>query len=163
MGKVRAFPDLRAILCASKDPTGELWRNPMNPVVQSAPRKRKTASKTSSQGLSGPHYKLGGKLAQQSGDGEKPNWNAHLHQLTFRGTLVKWFRQPAEAQETILAAFEELAWPGFIDDPLPKKPDQDPKQRLRKTVGNLNRRTTPNTILFYMNGRGNGACWKAVE
>jgi hypothetical protein len=81
-------------------------------------------------------------------------------ELRVGGKIVKKFRQPAESQETILLAFEELGWSQEIDDPLPKAPNLDPKQRLRQTIANLNRHQLQPLIHFFGNGTGQKIGWE---
>src|SRR5205085_2870619 len=45
---------------------------------------------------------------------ERPRWDAGRRELTWRGLLVKHFREPAPSQELLLAAFEEEDWPRRI-------------------------------------------------
>jgi hypothetical protein len=89
-----------------------------------------------------------------------PHWNKDSHQLLWRRRLVKQFCQPADAQETILAAFEELGWPFRMDDPLPPKSQQDPKQRLHDTIKRLNRYHLREAIRFHGDGTGTGIYWE---
>jgi hypothetical protein len=74
--------------------------------------------------------------------------------------LVKRFRQPAADQEAVLAAFQEEGWPPFIDDPLSPRPGQDAKQRLRKTIENMNRRHKVKIIRFGGGGTGQTVGWR---
>jgi hypothetical protein len=73
--------------------------------------------------------------------------------------VIKRFRQPAAAQECILAAFEEQGWPPRIDDPLPRRSDRNAKQHLRDTVRNLNRHQRGRRIVFEADGTGQGVLW----
>src|SRR5437762_9182913 len=68
---------------------------------------------------------------------QTPRWDGLRRQLWVDSALVKHFRQPASSQERILAAFQEDGWPPRIDDPLPLKPEIDPKQHLRDTIKNI--------------------------
>src|SRR5437870_2774956 len=61
-----------------------------------------------------------------------PRWDSTCRELLFGGHVVKRFRQPALSQETILAAFEEEAWPPRMDDPLPPQHQLEPKRRLHE-------------------------------
>jgi hypothetical protein len=93
-------------------------------------------------------------------DRDGPVWNAERREFCFNGELVKRFRQPAPAQEMILAAFEEEGWPAHIDDPLPPQDESVPSERLRITIRNLNRRQVHALIRFESDGRGEGVCWR---
>jgi hypothetical protein len=88
-----------------------------------------------------------------------PYWDAKLHQLYWRGCLVKEFRLPAPNQEAILAAFEEERWPARIDDPLPGIVDLDPKVRLHDAIKGLNRCQSQRLLRFRGDGTGKGIVW----
>ena len=92
-----------------------------------------------------------------------PHWNPALRVLTWQGRVVKQYRQPAPNQEVILAAFQEDGWPPRIDDPLPLKPEIDPKQHLRDTIKNINRNQSRRLILFQGDGTGCGVCWSYLR
>jgi hypothetical protein len=63
----------------------------------------------------------------------------HVERLfTWGRHCVKRFRQPAPNQELVLSAGEELAWPVWFDDPLPRTAGINPKVRLHDTIKNLN-------------------------
>jgi len=84
-----------------------------------------------------------------------------MRRVLWAGTkVVKKFRQPAESQETILLAFEELYWDHEMDDPLSPSPDIDAKQRLRQTIANLNRHQINPLIHFFGNGTGEKVGWE---
>jgi hypothetical protein len=89
----------------------------------------------------------------------KPRWDAERHELWYAERLVKRFKWPASNQETILAAFEEEAWPARIDDPLPPQPEQDPKRRLHDTIKCLNRNHATKLLRFRGDGTGEGVIW----
>jgi hypothetical protein len=89
----------------------------------------------------------------------KPCWDGARRELSLGGQLVKHFRQPAVAQETILAVFEEDGWPPRIDDPLPHRPEQEPTHRLQNTIKSLNRHQLHHLIQFRGDGTGRGVRW----
>lgn len=91
-----------------------------------------------------------------------PRWDSDRQQLRLGNEIVKEFKVPAPNQEQILAAFEEEGWPVHIDDPLPPRPEQDPKQRLHTTVNALNRNQRNRRIRFHGDGRGEGVRWGLV-
>jgi hypothetical protein len=80
--------------------------------------------------------------------------------LSVGNRVIKRFRQPADNQEVILLAFEELGWVSEIDDPLPRVPEIEPKERLRQTIANLNRNQKSPIIHFYGNGTGQKIGWE---
>jgi hypothetical protein len=88
-----------------------------------------------------------------------PHWDGDRRQLQFAGLLVKWFRKPAQCQETLLAAFQEDGWPPRIDDPLPRVADIDPKSRLHEAVRRLNMAQVIPLLDFYRDGTGEGVMW----
>ncbi|MBC7856090.1 MAG: hypothetical protein IAF94_21885 [Pirellulaceae bacterium] len=88
-----------------------------------------------------------------------PKWDRARKELRFGDCIVKQFRWSAVNQEAILMAFEEEGWPPRIDDPLPGKQDQDPKQRLHDTVKCLNRNHKKRLIRFTGDGTGEGVLW----
>ena len=92
-----------------------------------------------------------------------PTWDSTRRELRINGTTVKRFMQAAPNQETILAAFDEEAWPHRIDDPLSPQPDQDPKRRLNDTIKWLNRKHIAHLIHFRGDGTGEGITWELVE
>jgi hypothetical protein len=95
-------------------------------------------------------------LTRQAG----PHWEKYLRQLLWGLRLIKQYRQPAESQEAILAAFEELGWPFRMDDPLPPKSEQDGRQRLHDTIKRLNRYQLHEALRFHGDGTGKGIYWE---
>jgi hypothetical protein len=93
---------------------------------------------------------------------DMPFWEGVRRELRVGATLVKCFKQPAPYQEAILAAFEEEGWPLRIDDPLPPKPDRDPKRHLHDTINNLNRNQRERLIHFFGDGHAEGVCWELL-
>jgi hypothetical protein len=90
----------------------------------------------------------------------KPQWDAERRQLWYRQQLVKWYRQPADSQETILATFEEDGWPLRIDDPLPRQAGLCPRDRLHNAVKKLNQSQLTRLLLFRRDGSGEGVTWE---
>jgi hypothetical protein len=93
----------------------------------------------------------------------RPFWDQVRRELRVGGALVKRFRQPAQTQELILAAFEEEGWPPRIDDPLPPRKHQLTKRRLHSTITNLNRGQGPGFIRFAGGGDGQSVLWWPAE
>ena len=90
----------------------------------------------------------------------KPQWDGERRQLWYRQQLVKWYRQPADSQETILATFEEDGWPLRIDDPLPRQAGLCPRDRLHNAVKKLNQSQLTRLLLFRRDGSGEGVTWE---
>ena len=101
-----------------------------------------------------------GKRPSQSG---LPYWDGAAHELRFHGRLVKRYQRPSPNQEMILAAFQEEGWPPRIDDPLPPCDDQEPRQRLRDAIKNLNRNQRYGLIRFFGDGTGQGIRWCEIR
>jgi hypothetical protein len=74
--------------------------------------------------------------------------------------VLKHFRQPSANQELVLRAAEELVWPLWFDDPLPRHPGQRPKIRCHDTIKDLNRRQIPYFIHFKGDGTGTRIGWE---
>jgi len=74
--------------------------------------------------------------------------------------LLKRFRQPSHNQETILSAAEEMNWPNWFDDPLPKAKGINPKVRLHDTIKWLNQRQVKSLIHFKGDGTGTRLGWE---
>jgi hypothetical protein len=97
------------------------------------------------------------------GTGCVPHWDGARRDLRLGDRLVKQFRLPAPNQELILAAFQEEGWPPVIDDPLPRQPGQDPKERLHETIKSLNRNQVNRLLRFRGNGDGCGIAWELLR
>jgi len=77
--------------------------------------------------------------------------------------VVKRYFYPSRDAEVILAAFEELAWPPFIDDPLPREKGRNSKTRLQNFIRNFNRRINCTLLSLHGNGFGTGIGWDAAD
>jgi hypothetical protein len=89
-----------------------------------------------------------------------PKWDRNRRELTIGSTLVKRFKIPSAAEETILAAFQELRWPARIDDPLPASDEPSTKWRLQKAIEALNQNQKQPLIRFVGDGTGRGVLWE---
>ncbi len=92
-----------------------------------------------------------------------PLWDSLRRELRWQGQIVKRFRRPAFNQETLLAVFEEEHWPVRVDDPLPLRPNRDPKRCLQDTIYYLNRHQIEPCIRFFGDGTGEGVCWEKAD
>jgi hypothetical protein len=88
-----------------------------------------------------------------------PIWDQALRELRYGNKLIKRYRVPARNQTLILAAFQELSWPKFIDDPLPPDGEQNPKLRLASAIKSLNRNQQVSLVKFHGNGNGEQVYW----
>jgi hypothetical protein len=93
----------------------------------------------------------GGVLPSFDTDERILHWGAHV---------LKHFRQPAGNQTLILTALEELGWPAWTDDPLPRVSGTDSKERLHDTIKNLNRHQMPYLVHFKGDGTGTQIGWE---
>ena len=90
-----------------------------------------------------------------------PHFDSDRRELTFRGLLVKRYREPAPNQERILEEFEEQRWPPCIQNPLRARPDQVPAQQFHDTLRRLNQQEH-RLLRFRGDGTGTGILWEAV-
>jgi hypothetical protein len=90
----------------------------------------------------------------------KPCFNREQRLFTWGEHLLKRFRQPCANQEIILCTGEELHWPDWFDDPLPRRKGHNPKVRLHDTIKDLNRRQLGYLIHFKGDGTGMRVGWE---
>lgn len=88
-----------------------------------------------------------------------PTWDEDLHELWFRGKLVKRLSRRAKSQAPICRAFEACGWPIRINDPLPLDDGIEPRQRLHDAIKLLNR--GQRLIHFGGDDTGKGVVWRA--
>jgi len=93
-------------------------------------------------------------------EAEQPCWDPEHRVLRLGQAVVKAYRRRSPNQEAILNAFQEEAWPARVDDPLPPRGDQLPKERLHDTIKSLNQRHEQSLIRFFGDGTGEGVCWE---
>jgi hypothetical protein len=89
-----------------------------------------------------------------------PSYDAERRLFVWGHYLLKCFRQPSPNQETILRAAEEMDWPDWFNDPLPRAPGMSPKVRLHDTIKWLNHRQTQYLIHFKGDGSGRRLGWE---
>ncbi len=78
--------------------------------------------------------------------------------------LLKWFRQPAENQELVLCGEEELDWPTWMDDPLPRINGKNSKVRVHDTIKDLNRHQQISELVHFRgDGTGTRIGWQYPE
>jgi hypothetical protein len=84
----------------------------------------------------------------------KPHWDGETRTLFLGGVGIKKYgRQPAKNQIDLLEAFERDGWARSIADPFK---DYD---TLKQTCKDLNRSLPEGTILFHLEGTGEGVYW----
>ena len=86
----------------------------------------------------------------------KPVWDRERRELRLGEIVVKRFKWPAENQELVLNAFEDLGWPPRISNPLVAHPTICPKRRLHDTLKCLNRKQVNELVKFRGDGTGLG-------
>jgi hypothetical protein len=64
------------------------------------------------------------------------------------------------AELIVLCSAEELGWPLWFDDPLPRQGGGRAKVRCHDTIKDLNRRQTPHLIHFKGDGTGMRIGWE---
>ena len=89
-----------------------------------------------------------------------PAWDGDYRVLRLGEVVVKQFMVPSPSQEAVLAAFEEEGWPPAVDDPLPPRPEQDAKRRLRSTIQSLNANQKNPLLHFRGDGTGCRVVWE---
>jgi hypothetical protein len=89
-----------------------------------------------------------------------PKWDRNRQELRVGSAVVKQFKVPSAAEETILAAFEEVQWPPRIDDPLPPCDEPAPNWRLQKAIEALNQNQKQPLVRFLGDGTGRGVLWE---
>jgi hypothetical protein len=92
-----------------------------------------------------------------------PVWDTTQHQLRLGATIVKQYKLARPSQETILAAFDEVGWPPFIENPLPKDSHVDAKTRLLDAIESLNRNQRSPRICFATDSDGAEVYWGLTE
>lgn len=95
-------------------------------------------------------------LTASLGVRDVPFYDARKRKLWFRKVLVKSFAQPARNQVLVLEGFQDSAWDGPIDDPLPPVPGRIPQQRLHDTITALNRNQAGGLVYIHFRGTGTG-------
>ncbi|HEX5445624.1 MAG TPA: hypothetical protein VFW87_17485 [Pirellulales bacterium] len=88
-----------------------------------------------------------------------PHWDCNRQELRVGSSVVKQFKIPSDAEQTILAAFEEMHWPVRIDDPLPQANDSS-RWRLQQAIEALNQNQKHALIRFVGDGTGRGVLWE---
>jgi hypothetical protein len=90
-----------------------------------------------------------------------PGWvPSPRRELRFGSRLVKRLARPAKNQELILAAFQELGWPEYMENPI-TGPRKTAHERLRDVIKKLNR--GQNILRFHADGTGDGIRWQVVR
>ena len=132
----------------------QVFSRGLEPVSHNPSKNEQAAQAT---GLAG-HPVVQSRLVER-----KPSWDRDRRELRFGESMIKQFRWLAVNQETVLMAFEEDGWPPRIDDPLPRKVNHDPKQRLHDTIKCLNRNHYMRVIRFNGDGTGEGIRWSFLD
>lgn len=89
-----------------------------------------------------------------------PTYDREQRLFTWGEHILKRFRQPAVNQELVLISAEELDWPEWFDDPMPRKNGHNPKTLLHDTIKDLNRRQAEWLVHFKGDGSGRRIGWE---
>jgi hypothetical protein len=89
-----------------------------------------------------------------------PHYDPEERVLVWGRQVVKNFRQPATNQVCVLRAAEELGWPVWFDDPLPRGGGKRSQERLHDTIKALNRFQHSCVIHFKGDGTGTRIGWE---
>lgn len=89
-----------------------------------------------------------------------PKYDRESRVFTWGSRLLKCFRQPSINQETIISTGEELHWPAWFDDPLPRVAGLSPKVRLHDALKALNRHQLRPCVHFKGDGTGTRVGWE---
>lgn len=92
----------------------------------------------------------------------RPFYNNFRSELVFGSEVIKRFRTPALNQQAVLSAFQSLAWPDRINDPLTPSDELCPRRRLSETIRALNRRQMRRVVRFSGDGSGRGILWERI-
>lgn len=130
-----------------------------NSVPQTSATKARIGGKKPLGERGKPFLPIGNRKAEAA----TPFYDSDLRELRLGTLVVKCFTQASDAQEVIVASFQEERWRRAIDDPLPIKDGQDPKKRLRRAVDNLNRRQRVRSLRFQVVHQGTGIAWRFLE
>jgi hypothetical protein len=143
--------------------TGNIPRSKHSPKSRRGGGLKRKAARRSPQKTPAPRCITAGAItvasAAQVVPDDKPQWRAGSRQLYFAGVLVKRLTQPAANLDLVLKTFELEGWCEHIDDPLPFKPEVDPRDRLHDTVRRLNDQRNP-LLTFHLDGLGKGIYWE---
>ncbi len=90
----------------------------------------------------------------------RPHWDRNRGELVLGSAVVKRLTLVTADEDAILAAFEELAWPVRIDNPLGSH--SDAPARLRRTVRALNRQRLQ-LIRFQEDEGASGVRWNLLD
>jgi hypothetical protein len=89
-----------------------------------------------------------------------PRYDQDNRVLTWGQNVLKCYRQPSANQELLLRTAEELDWPEWFDDPLPKARVPSPKVRLHDTIKALNQNQKTHILHFKGDGTGTRVGWE---
>jgi hypothetical protein len=87
-----------------------------------------------------------------------PKWDGRW--LWLGDEMVLEIVREAENQGPVVDAFEKAGWPDRIANPFPDDGLQCPKERLRQTLKDLNRKQKPVRVHFLVDRGGKWARWR---
>jgi hypothetical protein len=93
---------------------------------------------------------------------ETPDWNANEHTLRWQGHVIKHFKAQAPYQEALLEELATQGWSPSITLEFGAAHPLHRKDRLSKTVKNLNQSVKP-YLHFSLEGSATRLCWQATR
>lgn len=103
-----------------------------------------------------------GNTVPKGGGDREPHWDEEAQILSCGSQVIKRFIHDAWVQRLVLNEFQKQGWPQFIDDPLPHRPNRNPKTRLRHVICHLNEHHLCKAIQFFADGTGRRIGWRHV-
>jgi hypothetical protein len=89
-----------------------------------------------------------------------PYWDEEHHVLYWQGEEVKAYQQDADAQETLLNAFQKAAWVREIPNPYTYLPNKEARECLHNACKNLNR--AQQVVRLHVRRKGAWVRWEPV-
>ena len=83
----------------------------------------------------------------------QPRWDADRRELWFGSHLCVRYKRLPLNQGLVLDSFQEMDWPGRIDDPLPRG-------ILKDTLDNIRKAMNDSPIAFSGDGTAKGIIWR---
>ena len=97
-------------------------------------------------------------------DRKTPSYDPVRRTFSFRGEVLRQFRDQAENEEPILQAFEKAGWPARIENPLPRAMLCHTRHALSDAVRNLSRHQSPTKrIRFWVERGTQTVCWEPIS
>jgi len=85
---------------------------------------------------------------------QKPSWVGERSALIRKGGDIRQFKAPEKNQKDLIEAFDRQKWARSLPDPF------NDREKLHKTITDLNKSLVPGTIRFGGDGTGEGVRWE---